>query len=69
MTHLHHNRDTTHALEIYANIEINDSELELQFDSIDDAVHEWMAVYNISCTKEDALRDYAEKTLDKKPLA
>lgn len=52
-----------HDLNIYANVEINDSELELQFDSLDDAMNEWRKIYNIVPEKEFALREYAARTL------
>ena len=51
-----------HDLNIYANVEILDSELELEFDSLDDAMNEWRLVYGIPPERESALRAYAEKT-------
>ena len=48
-----------HDLDIYANVEILDSELELEFDSLDDAMNEWRLVYGIPPERESALRAYA----------
>jgi FkbM family methyltransferase len=54
-----------HDLDIFANVEIFNSELELQFDSLDDAMNEWRLVYGIAPERGSALRAYAERTLVK----
>jgi FkbM family methyltransferase len=54
-----------HDLDIYANVEILDSELELQFDNLDDAVNDWKEIYDIPSEKESALREFAARTLEK----
>ena len=52
-----------HDMEMYANVEIWDSELELQYDSLDDAVNRWKETYDIPPEKESILRDYLSKML------
>ena len=52
-----------HDLEIYANVEIWDSELELQYDSLDDAVNRWKEMYDPPSEKEGVLREYLAKML------
>jgi hypothetical protein len=41
-----------HDLETYANVEISDSELELQYDSLDDAVNKWNEMYDLPSKKK-----------------
>ena len=52
-----------HDLEIYANVEISDSEFELQYESLDDAVNKWKEMYDLPSEKEAVLRDYLSKML------
>jgi SAM-dependent methyltransferase len=52
-----------HDLEIYANVEIRDSEFELQYDSLDDAVNKWKEMYDMPSEKEGVLREYLAKML------
>ena len=54
-----------HDMEIYANVEIWDSEFELQYESLDDAVNEWKERYDLPSEKEGVLREYLSKMLVK----
>jgi SAM-dependent methyltransferase len=52
-------------MEIYANVGIWDSEFELQYDSLDDAVNKWKEMYDPQSEKERVLREYLAKMLVK----
>ena len=52
-----------HDLEIYANVEISDSEFELQYDSLNEAMNNWKEMYNIPLETEGILSDYLSKIL------
>ena len=52
-----------HDMEIYANVEISDSEFELQYDSLDDAVNKWKEMYDMPSEKERVLRVHLSKML------
>ena len=53
-------------MEIYANMEISDSEFEQQYNSLDEAVNYWKEVYNIPSEKEAILREHFSRMLVEK---
>jgi SAM-dependent methyltransferase len=54
-----------HDMEIYANVEISDSEFEQRYKSLDDAVNKWKEMYGLPSEKEGELREYLSKMLVK----
>ena len=54
-----------HDMEIYADVEIWDSEFEQRYDSLDEAVTKIMEMYDLSSEKDGALREYLSGTLVK----
>ena len=52
-----------HDMEIYANVEISDSEFEQRYNSLDDAVNKWKKMYDLPSEKEGELREYLSKML------
>lgn len=54
-----------HDMEIYADVEIWDSEFEQRYDSLDDAVTKVRGTYDLPPEKDGALREYLSKTLVK----
>lgn len=52
-----------HDMEIYANVEIWDSEFEHHYESLDDAVTKWKERYDLPSGKEGVLRAYLAKML------
>ena len=52
-----------HGMEIYANVEISDSEFEQRYKSLDEAVNEWKDMYDMPSEKERVLREYLSKML------
>ncbi|MEA1866139.1 MAG: class I SAM-dependent methyltransferase [Euryarchaeota archaeon] len=47
-----------HEIAIYANVNIQDTEYEQHYDSLDDAVNRWKEMHDVPEDKEDALRAY-----------
>ena len=54
-----------HDMEIYADVEIWDSEFEQRYDSMDEAVTRMKEMYDLPSEKDGALRAYLSKTLVK----
>lgn len=54
-----------HDMEIYADVEIWDSEFEQRYDSLDEAVTKTKEMYELPSEKDEALREYLSKTLVK----
>ena len=52
-----------HDMEIYANVEISDSEFEQRYHSLDEAVNKWKEMYDLPSEKEVVLRQYLSKML------
>ena len=52
-----------HDMEIYANVEISDSEFEQRYKSLDEAVNKWKEMYDMPLEKEVILRAYLSKML------
>jgi len=52
-----------HDMEIYANVEISDSEFEQQYNSLDEVVNYWKEVYNIPSEKKGILREHFSRML------
>ena len=52
-------------MEIYANVEISDSEFEQRYDNLDDAVNKWKEMYDVPLEKKRVLREYLAKMLVK----
>ena len=52
-----------HDMEIYANVEISDSEFEQRYNSLDEAVNRWKEMYDLPSGKEVILREYLSKML------
>ena len=47
-----------HEMKIYANVNIQDTEYEQHYDSLDEAVNRWRGMRDVPPEKEDALREY-----------
>ena len=47
-----------HEMKIYANVDIQDTEYEQHYDSLDEAVNRWKGMRDVPPEKEDALREY-----------
>ena len=52
-----------HDMEIYANVEISDSEFEQRYKSFDEAVNKWKEMYDLPSEKEGELREHLSKML------
>ena len=52
-----------HDMEIYANVEISDSEFEQRYKSLDEAVNKWKEMYELPSEKRRVLREYLSKML------
>jgi len=52
-----------HEMDIYANVNIQDTEYEQHYDSLDEAVNRWKGMRDVSPEKEDALREHLSKIL------
>ncbi len=50
-------------MEIYANVEISDSEFEQRYNSLDEAVNKWKEMHDLPSEKERGLRSYLSKML------
>lgn len=54
-----------HDMEIYANVEISDSEIEQRYKSLDEAVNKWKKMHDLPLEKEVILREHLSKMLVK----
>ena len=54
-----------HDMEIYANVEISDSEFEQRYNSLDEAANKWKKMYDLPSEKERVLREHLSKMLVK----
>jgi len=52
-----------HDMKIYANLNIQESEFEQRYESLDDAVTKWKEMRDIPAEKEDVLREYLSRIL------
>lgn len=50
-------------MKIYANLNIQESEFEQRYESLDDAVTKWKEMRDIPAEKEDVLREYLSRIL------
>ena len=52
-----------HEMKIYANVNIQDTEYEQRYDSLDEAVNRWKGMRDVPPEKEDALREHLSEIL------
>ena len=54
-----------HDMKIFANVDIQDTEFEQQYESLDDAVDRWKEMRDIPPEKEDVLKEHLSSILEK----